>query len=86
MRQFKNWQFTKGAVDAPQEYIDYVLCAHVYHCTPSDLDAQSALTTSLHLEFWNDEMKQRSGKKRTIQGKSKRRGSQKHARNPNKGQ
>ena len=63
MRQFEDWRFTKGACDPPQEYLDFLLCAHVYHCTPSELDEQPALTANLHLEFYNKEQVQQSGKK-----------------------
>lgn len=74
MSQFRNWQFTKGAVEAPQEYLDYVLCAHIYHCTPDELDAQPAVTTSIHLDFYGEEMEKKSGKRRVFKGKRKRLG------------
>ena len=60
MRQFEDWRFTKGAVDPPQEYLDFILCAHVYHCTPSELDELPALTVNMHLEFWNKEQTKQS--------------------------
>ena len=72
MRQFEDWRFTKGAIDAPQEYIDYILCAHIYHCTPSDLDNQPAFLTGLHFRFWSKEQEKQSGKKATLRGKRKR--------------
>jgi len=70
MRQFEDWRFTKGACDPPEEYIDYVLCHHVYRCTPTELDEQPAHLVNYHLEFWNRE--NQDAKKRI--GKRKRRG------------
>lgn len=52
MRQFRDWHHTKSG-EPPQEYVDYVLCHHVYGGRlPSELDQQDALTVGLHLEFW----------------------------------
>lgn len=33
----------------PTEYVDLVLCRDVYHCTPSELDAQDAERIATHL-------------------------------------
>lgn len=73
MRQFRDWQFTKGAIDPPQEYIDFVLCHHVYHCTPYELDDQPAFLTGLHLEFWA-EINQPEKKKRVLRRNRRRSG------------
>jgi hypothetical protein len=62
MRQFEDWRFTKGACDPPQEYLDYLLCAHVYHCTPLELDEQPAQAVNLHLAFFDKENAKKSGK------------------------
>jgi hypothetical protein len=86
MSQFENWHFTKGAVEPPQAYVDYALCAHVYHCTPADLDQQDALTVDLHLEFWNREQEAASGKKVKHLGKRQRSGEQQHVRDHHQSQ
>ena len=73
MRQFEDWRFTKGAIDAPDEYVDYLLCHHVFPGRlPDEIDELPALTVSLFLTFFMKE--QPSTKKRTIRGKRKRRG------------
>ena len=37
----------------PWEYIEYILCSKVYHCTPSQLREEDADTIMLHLSFYN---------------------------------
>lgn len=74
MRQFRDWRHTKGAVEPPQEYVDYILCHHVYHCTPEELDRQPAMSTRLHLEFWQEERAAQGKTKRVMKGRRKRRG------------
>ena len=47
--------FIGGKHDPPPEYIDYLLCRHVYHCLPSELDAEDAEAIALHLDFMEQE-------------------------------
>lgn len=73
MRQFHDWRHTKGAVNPPQAYIDYILCTHVYHCTPDQLDELPASATGLHLAFYNEEQAAKHPKKnRVLKGRRKR--------------
>lgn len=81
MRQFRDWQHTKGAVEPPAEYIDYVLCHEVYHCTPDQLDRIPAATVQLHLAFWTDEQTRKQKKQRVMRGRPKRRGEYERTRN-----
>ncbi len=37
----------------PVEYIDFLLCTEIYHCTPSELDAQDHETVQMHIAFIN---------------------------------
>ncbi len=53
-----------GGVSAPPEYTDLRLCRDVYHCTPSELDAQDARTIALHIAFMNVEEKVAQRKRR----------------------
>lgn len=52
----------------PSEYAEYVLCAKVYHCTPSELDRQDAAKVRLHLGFWNAEQKHRQAERKAAAG------------------
>jgi hypothetical protein len=59
--------FTRGAVDPPEEYIEYKLCHEVYHCTPAELDEQDSFTVNLHWAFYVEELEEqnrRAGKGR----------------------
>lgn len=44
-----------GKYEPPPEYIDYQLCRYVYHCLPSELDAEPWENVALHLEFMAQE-------------------------------
>jgi hypothetical protein len=46
--------WTKSA-DAPQEYIELVLCRDIYHCPPDVLERQSITKIYRHLTIMNAE-------------------------------
>lgn len=51
--------------DPPPEFTQYLLCRHIYHCLPSELDAEPWDNIALHLEFMAQEArvdKLKSGK------------------------
>lgn len=35
--------------------MEYVLCHHIYQCTPSELDEQDAHTVAIHLSMFDAE-------------------------------
>jgi len=74
MSQFRDWQFTKGAVDPPEEYAEYLLCKAVYHCTPDELSEQDEWTTNLHFAFYVEELKAQDKQRGTTRriGRTKR--------------
>jgi hypothetical protein len=37
----------------PWEYIEYVMCKDIYHCTPDEFRQQDIETVLLHLAFFN---------------------------------
>ena len=43
------------AAAMPYAYEEYVLCTKVFHCTPSELDAQDADRVTILLAIWNGE-------------------------------
>jgi len=63
MVQYRNWEFLGGGLLPPSEYQDFILCHHLYHCTPEELNRQDARTVALHLEFWAHEQKRKAKRK-----------------------
>jgi len=43
------WAHLWTGADAPQEYVDYILCTQLYHCLPSQLDTEDAYRINAHL-------------------------------------
>lgn len=56
----------------PPEYLELLLCRDVYHCTPSELDAQDWERVQLHLVCLNVEAK--LAKREQEKGKGGKRG------------
>lgn len=46
-----------GSGDAPWDYIELQLCRDVYHCLPSELDAEEWDRISRHLDMMDVEAK-----------------------------
>lgn len=49
--------WTGGGKGAPPDYTDLILCRDVYHCTPSQLDAEDGSRVLMHLALLNAESK-----------------------------
>ena len=51
--------FTKSTTP-PSEFRDMVICRDLYHCTPSELDAQDADRVELDWFLWQEELRIRA--------------------------
>lgn len=47
----------------PREYIEFILCRDVYHCTPSELDQEDAVKVEQHIRFLELEYEARQFRK-----------------------
>ncbi len=46
-----------GNEPPPSDFRDLVFCRDLYHCTPSELDAQDADRVETHWFLWQEELK-----------------------------
>lgn len=55
----------------PQEYVDYLLIKHLYHCTPSELAKQDQQVVDMHVAFMNIEAEEDRLQQKRAQQRSK---------------
>lgn len=65
MTAFKDWLHVEGG-EAPMEYRDYVLRTQLYHCLPSDLDAEAAQVVDLDWQMFQAELQHKKSQDQTI--------------------